>query len=90
MSFSTGTQPPPKLATLVKVWNSPPTLTALMVAPASTWKSPGLNSQSSAASLAMLPFFPSWARKSVNVVSPCLTQVPGPIAALKVAGRSRR
>ena len=50
------------------------------------WKSAGLNSQSSADSLASNPLSISCAMKSSTVVSPSPTHVPGPNAALNVAG----
>src|SRR5439155_13661331 len=77
--LSTSTNPPPKCSTGVNVWNSPPRLRAFT--PCSTLVLRGLNDHSSAD-----PSENTSSRKSENVVSPSPTQVPGPTAALNVAG----
>jgi hypothetical protein len=74
-------QPPPKVATSVKVWSSPPRLWACSLPPASGLSWPGAKRQAGAR-----PWASSWPMNAEKVVAPSLVQVPGPIAALKVAG----
>src|SRR6266571_3220548 len=87
--FKTTIDPPPKFATDVNVWSSPPLLVTRTVCPARMLRYEGSNRQAGCPTKTLLWSISgenSTARNSANVVSPRPTHVLGPTAALNVMG----